>query len=82
MVIGYWLLVVGCWLLVIGCWLFVIPIIKKNATVFLFPPQCSGGARGVEECCTILEKWYYLLLVGYLLLLFVIDCWLVIDSYT
>ncbi|MEG4497233.1 hypothetical protein QUB05_08420, partial [Microcoleus sp. F10-C6] len=26
---------------------------------FLFPPQCSGGARGVEECCTILEKWYY-----------------------
>ncbi|TAE84752.1 MAG: hypothetical protein EAZ60_16540 [Oscillatoriales cyanobacterium] len=37
----------------------VIPILKNNATVF-FPRNTAGGLGGVEECCTILEKWYKL----------------------
>ncbi len=31
---------------------------KKECNSILVPPLCKGGLGGVEECCTILEKWY------------------------
>ncbi|MBE9119575.1 type II toxin-antitoxin system VapC family toxin [Tychonema sp. LEGE 07199] len=32
---------------------------KKECNSVLVPPLYKGGLGGVEECCTILEKWYY-----------------------
>ena len=34
---------------------------QKECNSILVPPLYKGGLGGVEECCTILEKWYYLL---------------------
>ena len=31
---------------------------QKECNSILVPPLCKGGLGGVEECCTILEKWY------------------------
>ncbi|WP_373535135.1 nickel/cobalt transporter [Microcoleus sp.] len=36
---------------------------NKECNSILVPPLCKGGLGGVEECCTILEKWYNLKLL-------------------
>ncbi|TAE16596.1 MAG: hypothetical protein EAZ90_01970 [Oscillatoriales cyanobacterium] len=37
---------------------------KKRMQQYSCPPRkAAGGLGGVEECCTILDKWYYLIFI-------------------